>query len=121
MDLLPLIRANTALLKFCRDHNAPESGLVEVQSCLGALQQQDIGLAMRHFRAVPLGGMGSFGDWFPPVVFQHEDPDYVWTVFEALTERWYRLMTSAYKEAGKPPPRAEESTIGRFFRSLGLE
>jgi hypothetical protein len=121
MDLDPVIRTTRALLKFCRDHQYPECGMVNIQCCLDALQHQDIGAAMRHFKAVPRGGMGTFDDWFPPVVFAHEDADYVWAVFEALVERWSRLMILAYKEAGKPPPRAEESSIGRAFRWLGLE
>lgn len=75
---------------------------------------------MRYFKAVPRGSMGTFDDWFPPAVFPHEDKEYVWAVFEALTERWSRLMILAYKESGKPPPLAEESAVARLFRRLGL-
>jgi len=35
------------------------------------------------------GGMGRFDDWFPLVVYEHEDGDYVWAVFEALVERFH--------------------------------
>ncbi len=121
MEVTSVIRATRALLKFCRDHQLPEGNLVHIQGCLDALQSQDIGAAMRHFKAVPLGGMGTFHDWLPPVVFAHEDPDYVWGVFEALTERWARLMVATYKEHGQPPPTAEDTGIGRALRWLGLE
>ncbi len=120
MDLNLVIGATRALLKFCRDHQHAEGGLTDIQRCLDALQQQDIGAAMRCFKAVPRGGMGTFDDWWPPVVFAHEDKEYVCAVFEALTERWSRLMILAYKESGKPPPLAEESALGRLFRQLGF-
>ena len=33
-----------------------------------------------------------FDDWFPPVVFEHEDGEYVWTVFEGLCLNLTRSM-----------------------------
>jgi hypothetical protein len=121
MDLEVVISATKALLKFCRDHQCSEGRAVILQNCFDALKKHDIGEAMRHFKALPRGGMGTFDDWWPPVIFTHEDANYVNAVFEALTERWSRLMLLAYKQSGKPSPRAEQSSIERALRWLGLE
>jgi hypothetical protein len=43
------------------------------------------------FKQIPSGKDG-FGDWWPPVVYQNETEEYVWAIFEALYERWCRLM-----------------------------
>ena len=90
-----LLRETRAILKFCRDHQYPERGLEHIKACEAALESGDFRSAIKHFEALPLGGMGCFNDWFPPVVFEHENDDYVWTVFMALLERWCRLMMTA--------------------------
>lgn len=90
-----LLRATRALLKFCRDHKYPEGGLEHLAACVAALEADDFRAAVTHFRAIPLGGMGCFNDWFPPVVYEHEDGDYVWVIFSALLERSIRLMRTA--------------------------
>lgn len=90
-----LLRVTRALLKFCRDHRYPESGLSAIQACEAALSADDFSTAVKHFETVRLGGMGCFNDWFPPIVFEHEDIDYVWVLFDALLERWVRLMRTA--------------------------
>jgi hypothetical protein len=95
-----LLRAGRAVLKFRREHRFPESGLSDLAASVAALESDDFAGAARHFRRIPFGGMGTFNDWWPPVVYEHEDEDYVWTVSEALDERWLRLMTAA---SGGPP------------------
>jgi hypothetical protein len=80
------------LLKFCREHGYPEGGLASVDACAQALAANDVSSAVRHFRAVPLGGMGCFNDWIPETVYQHETKQSVCTTFDALLERWSRLM-----------------------------
>jgi hypothetical protein len=82
-------------LKFCRDHEYPEGGLEHLAGCVESLESDDFRAAVRHFREMHFGGMGGFGDWFPPVICEHEDGDYVWTVFDSLLERWIRLMRTA--------------------------
>jgi hypothetical protein len=82
-----------ALLKFCEDHNYPDTGLAEVRQCLEALEQGDIKTADQAFQQVPLGGrMGYFDEWVPPVVFSHETPEYVHFVFAALVAQWRSTM-----------------------------
>ena len=90
-----LLRATRALLKFRREHGYPEAGLIHVVACVAALEAEDFRRAVQHFRALPLGGMGTFNDWVPDVVHDHEDVDYVSAVSDALLERWVRLMRTA--------------------------
>jgi hypothetical protein len=89
------IRATRALLKFCREHQLSEADSAYVQHverCLHFLEHGDLKQAAEHFRQVPLGGMGCFNDWLPPVVFPHEDGAYVLAVFDALVSQWSRAM-----------------------------
>ena len=63
-----------------------------VRSCLVALEREDIRAAIDQFQRIALGGMGCFNDWFPPVIFEHETPEYTSAVFDALVTRWSFLM-----------------------------
>jgi hypothetical protein len=90
-----LLGATRALLKFCRDHQYPEGGLKDLLECQTALEGEDFGLALFHFKRMSFGGMGRFDDWWPPVVSEQEDEAYVATVFEALVERFCRLFRAA--------------------------
>ena len=90
--------ATYALLKFCQERNRQCKWVRVIQHCFDELERGDVEKAFRHFRKVPLGGMGCFNDWYPPVIFDHEDKDYVHDVFDALCERWSRLMALAAKE-----------------------
>ncbi len=85
-------RATRALIKFCEDHGDSGQWVKELSSCLKALNRGDIKTAVDSYQKIPLGGMGCFNDWFPPVVFTHETPEYVQAVFEALTTQWSLLM-----------------------------
>lgn len=92
------IRATRALLKFCEDHRYQEEcyatkDLDHIRECLQSLERGEKSSAVESFRRVPFGKEG-FGDWWPSVVFKHENEEYVWAEFEALVERWYRLMSS---------------------------
>lgn len=85
------VMAGKALKKFCDDHERPYSGL---DACVRALEEGQAQAALVAFKAIPWsGGMMSFGDWFPPVVHAGDTPEYVQTVFEALTERFHRLAS----------------------------
>jgi hypothetical protein len=87
-----VIRMSRALVKFCRDHRNGAVG--HLQGILDALEKDDFKTASARFRSLSTGPYRC-DDWFPPVVFEHEDEDYVWSVFESLVERWHRLMTLA--------------------------
>ncbi len=94
-------RATRALLKFCGQHGYQNLWLKDIRECLSALEAKNVYSAVEHFQAVPLGGNGCFNDWWPPVVFDHEDEDYVWAVFEALVAEWSRLMQLSVEKKKK--------------------
>ncbi|HYJ87391.1 MAG TPA: hypothetical protein VEW46_15120 [Pyrinomonadaceae bacterium] len=85
-------RATRALIKFCSDHDYDYPAIPDLHHCLRALEQGNIKAAVEFYQKVPLGGMGCFNDWLPPVIFSHENPEYVQAVFEALTSQWSLLM-----------------------------
>lgn len=85
-------RATRALIKFCRDHKGDYPAMPDLHNCLRALERGNIKAAVEFYQKVPLGGMGCFNDWLPPVVFSHETEEYVQAVFEALTSQWSLLM-----------------------------
>jgi hypothetical protein len=84
-------RATRALLKFCSDHQGTHPALGDIRSSLAALESGEKSNAVAAFKLVPLGKEG-FGDWWPPSMSPQESEEYAWAVFEALVERWYRLM-----------------------------
>ena len=89
------LRATTALLKFWEEHDGLE--FTQLRVCLAALQSGDREAASKAFRAIHMGHHGAF-DWFPPVVFGHETPEYVQSVFEALVCHWQRSMEGLLKK-----------------------
>jgi len=96
VDLQKLSKATDTLLKFCIDHKMDSGKYIEsIKKCLISLQEKDIKTAVDHFLEVPLGGNGCFNDWWPPVVYEHENSEYVYGVFIALTAYWSRLMRSS--------------------------
>ena len=90
-----MLRAAQALLKFSREHGQPSRALVPLETCISALEQGDFRTAIQEFERMSFGGMGRFDDWYPPVVYEHEDEASVQTVFEALVERFQRLFHTA--------------------------
>lgn len=91
--------AARALLKFCIDHQYGSRHLEDIRQCIAALEARDIEAAVKAFQAVPLGGNGCFNDWYPPVVFEHEDREYAATVFEALISNWSLMMSLSIPSA----------------------
>jgi hypothetical protein len=84
-------RAARTLLKFCLDHKSSEPGVSDVQACLTALEAGEKSNAIAAFKRVRMGKEG-FTDWWPPAASPAESEEYAWGVFEALVERWCRLM-----------------------------
>lgn len=89
---LTQIQSTKALILFCEKHDNNVSTVNSLRECLKALEARDIREATRHYRAVPLGGMGCFNDWWPKAGCEHETDEYACAVFDALVERWSRLM-----------------------------
>src|ERR1700741_1755093 len=92
-------RAVRALIKFCEDHGYDVGGVEELRACLKALDQKDIKSAVKIPPRIPMGGMGCFDDWLPPVVFAHETSDYTRAVFEALITQLNLLITLSLPES----------------------
>ena len=88
---LPHARATRALVKFCDDHGSKDSAVQDLRLCLSALEAGEKSNAIAAFKRVPICKDG-FGDWFPPAIPPLETEDYSQAVFEALVERWHRLM-----------------------------
>lgn len=87
------VAATRALLKFCVDHRCDARAKInQLRQCLDAMEKGDVRAAVEKHKQLHFGPYG-FDDWFPPVVFEHEDGGYVWEVFKALCERWSRLMS----------------------------
>jgi hypothetical protein len=93
-----MLGAARALLKFSREHGHTPGALAPLEACISALERGDFRTAISEFERMSFGGMGRFDDWYPPVIYEHEDEAYVQTVFEALVERFHRLFRAA---AGK--------------------
>src|SRR5213075_3218839 len=87
-----LLQSTKALSKFVREHEGVQSPFLN--DIVTHLEAGDLQKAYKRFKTAHFGAYG-FNDWFPPVVFDHEDADYVQAVFESLTERWARLMRTA--------------------------
>ena|SRR2546421_10667486 len=87
-----LLRTTQALAKFVREHGGGQ--LPILSEIIARLEADDFAGAAKRFREIHFGKNG-FDDWFPPVVFQNEDGDYAWAVFESLVEWWARLMGTA--------------------------
>ena len=85
------VRATQALLKFCDEHKCSDPTLVHVRACLTALEAGELSNAVAAFEHIGMHKEG-LHEWWPPAVFSNGDETYAWTVFEALFERWYRLM-----------------------------
>ncbi len=86
------IKVTRALLTFCRHHYLPQTYLAQLEACLDALEKGDVARVSEHVRLLGHAGMGSFMDWVPPVAFEHEYPDYVDSVWNALLGHWLESM-----------------------------
>jgi hypothetical protein len=85
-------RAAAALLAFCESHGKDPEGLADLRACASALKWGRVDAALSAFGRIPLGGMGTFGDWSPMPQYPHETEDYVMAVFDALLFRLVYLM-----------------------------
>ncbi len=86
------INATRALLKFCREHGHAPYWIKCLEECLIALEDRN-SEAVRDIRErFARAGMGSYLDWFPDVIFPHEDADYVEAVWYGLDGYWREMM-----------------------------
>lgn len=94
------IHATRAILKFCLDHGDDRTVWIgHIRDCLQALESGDRQAAIESYRRISWRKDG-FADWWPPVVFEHENEEYVTAVFMGLCETWSRLMELLCKGRG---------------------
>jgi len=93
-----LVTTTRAVRKFVYEHDDDGVQMPVLNKLLALLEADDFRGASKLFKTIHFGKDG-FGDWFPPVKFPNEDPEYAQVVFAALVERWYRLMKTAVGEA----------------------
>lgn len=88
------LRATSALLKFCRDHNHTSFYVTKLECCLVALRENDRNSVLEVLNLFKQGGMGSYLDWYPQVISEHEDEEYVETVWWALNANWREALST---------------------------
>ena len=83
------IVVSEALLKFSLEHGYPEQSkeIESIRGCILALKDGKIGEAKREFARVHFGKEG-FDEWWPEVVFENENDNYVKVVFTGLCQQW---------------------------------
>jgi hypothetical protein len=91
-----LLTTTRAVRKFAHEHGGIPMPVLD--SILASLEADVWKAASKLFKTIHFGAHG-FGDWFPPVKFANEDPEYVQVVWESLVERWHRLMKMAAGES----------------------
>ena len=93
------IEATKALIKFCEEQDYKTARLDSISACLQALENGDAASAVRHFEAVPLGGMGCFNDWMPTKPSRKN----LLKDFDELVRSWSMAMHSLKQIALKNP------------------
>ena len=91
-SFLPHKRATRALLKFCDDHQCSHHDVSHVRACLAALEAGEKSNAIAAVKRIRIGKEG-FHEWWPKPIPPLETDEYAWAVFEAVFERWHRLIT----------------------------
>jgi hypothetical protein len=88
-------RATRSLVKFLRDHDAEPN--TDLTQCLAALEPSNATVAVLHAQRVKPHGMGGLTNWWPPVKFENEDPEYTTEVLYALVNNRCRLMSISFQ------------------------
>ena len=108
------LAATNALIHFLETHGS--CGIKQpLLDCRKALEDRDIKAAVRYAHGVKPFGMGSITDSYPTVACEHETPEYVMVVQDALVRNWMVWMSSAEHDKF-PIARDMIRAVGRFFR-----
>ena len=91
------IKATRALLKFCREHDHAAFWIGQLEKCLHHLERGERDDFFRVYESFKRAGMGCFMDWYPPVVFDNENDEYLETLFWALDAHWHANIRLADK------------------------
>jgi len=81
-------KVTRALLKFCREHNHTPFWISKLEEFLGELDARDVSTLQELIILLRQARMGSFHDWFPALVYSHENEEYVDCLWNALYGHW---------------------------------
>ena len=108
------LAATNALIHFLETHG--NYGISQpLLDCRESLEGRDIKAALKSAHGVKPFGMGGITDSYPPVTCDHETPEYVRVVQDALVRNWMFWMSAAEHEK-YPFARDLIRAVGRFFR-----
>jgi hypothetical protein len=89
---LSQVRATKTLLKFCRDHHHTPFFIGKLEECVAALEKKDKESVFAIVELLSRADIGSYLDWYPDVINENEDPDYVESVWWSLDSSWKSAM-----------------------------
>ncbi len=88
------LRATRALLKFCSDHKHTAFFVGKLEECLAAIEERNQEAVSEILALFKGAGMGSYLDWYPDVICEHEEQEYVETVWWSLTANWQKSLST---------------------------
>lgn len=100
------IEATQALITFCQEQDYRSSYLDSIKECLRALESGDEEGAIKHYEAVPLGGMGCFNDWTPTPkagLFSANSTGKISEQFDEIIKKWSLAMRSLRQSTESKP------------------
>ena len=81
-------KTTRALHKFCKEHNHAPGYISDLEIFQSALKSKDVVVLQKLIKKLRHAGMGSFLDWFPAAVYEHETEEYVDSIWNALYGHW---------------------------------
>lgn len=111
------LRATRALIKFIEDHDGNISA--DLRSCLDALEEANVGVAVHHAKKVKPHGMGGITDWFPAPTRGYETEEYAEQVLFALTNEWCRVIALSFEERDTVSRSAQKGELKADMRADG--
>lgn len=108
------LAATNALVHFLETHGGYGINQ-QLLDCRKALEERDVEAALKYAYGVRPSGMGSITDSYPKVACDHETPEYVRVVQDALVRNWMFWMSAADHDKS-PIAKDVIRAVGRFFR-----
>ena len=91
------INATSTLLKFCEEHGHAPNWISKLKELLILLQNGSRDEFLEKYENFKRAGMGSFIDWFPQKIYEHETDEYIETIWWALVGHWDEQIAYAKK------------------------
>jgi hypothetical protein len=87
------LNATRLLQKFCKDHHHSDFFISKLGECATAIEGKDLAKVREINLLCSRGGMGSYLDWYPNVICDHEDADYVTKVWYLIDDNWRKALS----------------------------